>query len=120
MFDIVYEDGKIFEDCIETHDEAVEILDDAINYMQGDNWCGLHIIERRKDMKEFAVEIKTVVYATVTVFAENEYDAMDMVEDSVSVETYINGTFGIVSDDSDMEIDVSEPDWIEVECAEEV
>lgn len=48
---IIYDDGKYFEVC-NSYEEAKEILDEAIEYMDGDNWCGLHIVERKKEEVE--------------------------------------------------------------------
>lgn len=45
MTAIVYEDGVKLYGEYETTAEAEDALKEAIEYMDGDNWCGLHIAD---------------------------------------------------------------------------
>ena len=44
-FIILYGDGKEYENECKDREDAERILAEAIEYMDGDNWCDLHIVE---------------------------------------------------------------------------
>ncbi len=47
LYEIKYDDGKIYNETpIESYKDAQKYLEDAIEYMGGNNWCGLHIVKK--------------------------------------------------------------------------
>lgn len=48
---VKYDDGKYYSNYpLETREEAEKELAEAIEDMDGDNWCGLHIEEVSEDL----------------------------------------------------------------------
>ena len=42
---VMYGDGKIYESECKDREDAEAVLAEAIEYMNGDNWCDLHVEE---------------------------------------------------------------------------